>query len=147
MDKFDERAVIDGLILLKNTKDPEKFGRAHTALKRALTVLDFHSGELKEWRTWLRHRCLEEKLPLQFTKEHFLAFVRLFDDPIAGLQAVTEFIATEPYTQSKAILLHALETFRNHQSPEVQTFAQQGIDRILEVNDPVLNFAATNLKM
>jgi hypothetical protein len=140
MDRFESGQLLGGLAALQEVVQDNRFGRRSTALKRAITLID-QEPRLKEWRIWVRDAVLDAALPLQLSREQLLALLRLYDDPMTGLNLITPTFLDQPFTQPLAILLQVLRSLASSPSAEVRDHCLSAIGRIEQRNDPVLAVA------
>ena len=115
-------------------------GRKTTALKRAVTLASRLKGtEARTWRNWVRETASQEKLALQLSREQLLAYVQLYDDPVAAWSEVMPLFLDQPFSQPKTILLRALRGHGREESVRLRDLWQTTVEAIGKVQDPVLD--------
>lgn len=144
MDHFEAGNLIPGLNLLRKVIDDDIFSRRTTAIKRAITILSNRPG-FAFWQRWVRDAALEYGVVPQLSPHQLRAFLRLYGDDATALEELLPIILDQPFTQPKAVLLRALEEFRNDPSLDLRTAYDVCHRKIDQLDDPVLNIALRHM--
>lgn len=141
MDRFESDDPETGLRLLSDFLANAKFGRRTTVVKRAITIVskatDFPN--IKMWKQWVRETALQEDVLLQLSKEQLISFIRLWENPAAGLEQVISVFLKQPFSLPKAILLRALHSLSGNICNGIQDLRSDAVKSVKELKDPVLD--------
>lgn len=148
MDAFtDEATQANGMELLQQLYADPHFGRRNTALKRSISIV-FKNAALADYRPWVYEKALEaEGFVHQLDHPQLKNLMLISDNLLEAIYVVSTAILSAPYTQPKVCLLRCLESFIDHEEPDISAAVDLQIDELKKLNDPVINLAIRNMPM